>query len=143
MRKSITPLVVSVLLVSAVNLRANRSFNLGESQQAQEQNTAPEQQQSPQTSQPQASSSMAAQSETGCLVQTDSGYSLKTDTDTYPIETQQDLSQFVNKQIKVTGILEHHNAAAPSSANGSAVAITDLRLRVVVSVVGDCQPPSK
>jgi len=100
------------------------------------QNASPEQQQ------PQASSSAAVRTVTGCLVKTDSGYSLKTDTDTLPIETDQDLSQYVNKKIKVTGTLEHHRASTQSAAGGP-VAITDLRLRLVASMIGDCDQTSK
>ena len=105
-------------------------------QQGGEQSASPQQQQ-----RAQASSSAAAQSEIGCLVRSNSGYSLKTDTETLPIETDKDLSSYVNKRIKVTGILEHHSAAAPSSTSGPVV-ITDLRLRVVVSVIGDCNQTS-
>jgi hypothetical protein len=101
------------------------------------------QQQAPSTSQGQASSSAAVQSVTGCVVQTDSGYSLKTESDNYPIETDKDLSHYVNKQVKVTGVLEHHNASAPSSSTGSATTITDLRLRVIVTVIGDCNQSQK
>ena len=101
-----------------------------------------EQSASPQQQHAQASSSAAAQNEIGCLVRSNSGYSLKTDTETLPIETDKDLSSYVNKRIKVTGILEHHSAAAPSSTSGPVV-ITDLRLRVVVSVIGECDQTSK
>jgi hypothetical protein len=96
MRKFVTPLVVSLLLVSAPNLHGSQS-----NQQGGEQNTSPQQQHSPQTSHPQASSNAAAQSVTGCLVQLEREYSLKTDTDTYPIETEKDLSQFVHKQTDI------------------------------------------
>ena len=109
----------------------------GAPQQGGEQSASPQQQQ-----RAQASSSAAAQSEIGCLVRSNSGYSLKTDTETLPIETDKDLSSYVNKKIKVTGILEHHSAAAPSSTSGPVV-ITDLRLRVVVSVIGECDQTSK
>lgn len=117
--------ILSVLLLAGVSL-------------AQQQ-----QQQEPQTSQGQASSSAMVQSVTGCVVQTDQGYSLKTKSDTYPIETDKDLSQYVNKRVKVTGVLEHHNAATPSSSTGNATTITDLRLRVVVTVIGDCNQAQK
>ncbi len=96
-------------------------------------------QQAPPASQGQASSSTSVQSVTGCVVKSDQGYSLKTDSDSYPIETGKDLSKYVNKQVRVTGILEHHNTPAPSEANGSPVVLTDLRLRTVVTVVGDCK----
>jgi hypothetical protein len=100
-------------------------------------------QQTPPASQGQASSSAAAQSVTGCLVQNGHGYSLMTESDSYPIETEKDLTQYVNKQITVTGILEHHANADPSATSGNATVITDLRLRIVASVVGDCNKTSK
>jgi hypothetical protein len=101
------------------------------------------QQQTPPTSQGQASSGAAVQSVTGCVVQSDQGFSLKTDSDTYPIETEKDLSQYVNKKVTITGILEHHTGAPPSPTEGSASVITDFRLRMVATVVGDCDQPSK
>jgi len=77
------------------------------------------------------------------VVQSDRGFSLKTDIDTYPIETDRDLSQYVNKQVKITGILEHHTNAAPSATSSNAAVITDIRLRIVASVVGDCNKTAK
>src|SRR5215472_11063604 len=163
MRKIINLLVMLLLVVSA-------EYMLGRQQQQNEQQTTnpdqqnanpeqqnanpeqqnanPEQQnanpeqQMPPTSQGQASSTAAVQSVTGCVVQSDHGYSLKTQNDTYPIETDRDLSQYVNKQIRVTGILEHHTAA-PSATSGNAAVISDIRLRTIATVVGDCNQPSK
>jgi hypothetical protein len=109
--------------------------------QTKEQNAAPEQQTPPASQGP--SSKAAVQSVTGCVVKSDQGYSLKTQNDTYPIETDQDLSQYVNKQVKVTAIAEHHSAPAPSPTAGSSATVTDLRLRTVVSVVGDCDQAPK
>lgn len=109
--------------------------------QPEQQNAQPEQQM-PSASQGQASSTAAIQSVTGCVVQSDHGYSLKTENDSYPIETDKDLSQYVNKQIRITGILEHHTAA-PSATSGSSAVISDIRLRTIASVVGDCNQPSK
>jgi hypothetical protein len=60
-----------------------------------------------------------------------------------PIETSQDLSQYVNKQVKVTGVLEHHTAAPPSATSGSTAVVTDIRLRMIATVIGDCNQPSK
>jgi len=100
-------------------------------------------QQPPPTSQGQASSSAAVQSVTGCVVKTDQGFSLMTDSGSYPIETGQDLSQYVNKQIKVTGVLEHHTAAPQSATSGSTSVVTDIRLRMIATVIGDCNHPSK
>lgn len=139
MRNLINLLLTLVLIVSAGSFLGGGSLL---AQEGEEQNASP-QQQSQQSSQGQASSSAVVQSVTGCLTKSDSGYSLKTDSDTYPIETDKDLSQYVGKQIKVTGILEHHNAAVPSGTGATSTTITDLRLRLVASVVGDCAQPSK
>ena len=102
-----------------------------------------QEQQTPPTSQGQAASSAAVQSVTGCVVKTDQGFSLMTESGSYPIETGQDLSQYVNKQVKVTGVLEHHTAAPPSAASGSTSVVTDIRLRMIATVIGDCNHQSK
>jgi hypothetical protein len=135
--RNLTNLVLIVVLVVSTEVlyAGSQAQNEPAPQQGGEQNATPEQQ-------PHATSSAAVRSETGCLVRSDSGYSLKTSTDTIAIETSKDLSQYVNKKIKVTGILEHHSATASSATNGP-VAITDLRLRLVASVVGDCDQASK
>ena len=136
----LTNLILVALLVAsvenAVEGRGLQNMTAQEQGAEQEQNASPEQQQ------PQASSSAAVRSVAGCLVRSDSGYSLKTDTDTLPIETDKDLSQYVGKKIKVTGILEHHSASSSSAAKGP-VTLTDLRLRLVASVIGDCNQASK
>ena len=137
MRNLVNLLLVVALVGLAESVYAGSPpQNAAPQQQGGQQNASPEQQQ------PQASSAAAVRTVTGCLIRSDSGYSLKTDTDTVPIETDRDLSQYVNKKIKVTGTLEHHQAANPS-ATGGPVAITDLRLRLVASVIGDCEKASK
>jgi hypothetical protein len=109
-------------------------------QQNQEPSTPP---QSP-SAQGQASSSAAAvKTVTGCVVKSEHGYSLKTESDTYPIETGKDLSQYVNKEVTITGILEHHNASAPPPTDGSSATVTDVRLRMVATVIGDCNKAQK
>jgi len=138
--RMLTNMLLIALLIASVESKqgATRSQNLIAQENDAEQggqNTSPERQQ------PQTSSSAAVQSVTGCLVRSDSGYSLKTNTDTLPIESYKDLTQYVGKKIKVTGILEHHNVSI-SSAKGP-VTITDLRLRLVVSIIGDCNQASK
>src|SRR5215831_3291048 len=80
-------------------------------------------------SQGQASSTAAVKSVTGCVVQSDKGFALKTESESYPIETDRDLSQYVNKEVKVTGILEHHTGTAPSPSSGNGAVISDIRLR--------------
>ena len=139
MRNLTNLLLTLVLVVSAASILGSGSLL---AQEGEGQNASP-QQENQQSSQGQASSSAAVQSVTGCLIKSEAGYSLKTDSDTYPIETDKDLSQYVGKQIKVTGILEHHNTAVPSGTGATSTTITDLRLRLIASVVGDCAQPSK
>jgi hypothetical protein len=140
MQKLIAPVLSLAFVISALTLYGTRSLAVVDQQAGEQQSTTPEQQNNPQASQRQGTSSAAVSSVTGCLVKTNSGYSLKSDTETYPIETDRDLSKYLNKQIKVTGILEHHNAAAPATENSNAIAVTDIRLRMVASVIGDCKP---
>jgi hypothetical protein len=121
--------VTSLLLISAQIMLGSR-LQQNEEQQAE-----------PTTGQ--ATSRAAVQTVTGCVVKSDHGYSLKTANETDPIETDQDLSHYVNKQVKLTGILEHHTAAAPSAANGNAATVTDIRLRMIATVIGNCNQPSK
>src|SRR6478752_801726 len=128
MRTLINLLLMLLLAISAENV-------LGQNGE--------QEQQTPPTSQGQASSSAAVQSVTGCVVRTDHGFSLMTESGSDPIETSQDLSQYVNKQVKVTGILEHHTAAPPSAKGGSTAVVTDIRLRMIATVIGDCNQPSK
>lgn len=140
MHKLTNVILIALLVASIENAVAARQLHkvTAQEQGAEQgkQNASPEQQQ------PQTSSSAAVQSITGCLVRSTSGYSLQTDTDILPIESDKDLSQYVNKKIKVTGILEHHSATSSSAAKGP-VTITDLRLRIVASVIGDCNQTPK
>ena len=134
------PILMLTLTISAGSLPGSRLLAAA-GQQNEEPNASP-QQQTP-SDQGQASSHAVVQSVTGCVVKSDTGYSLKTKNDTYPIETQKDLSQYVNKQVRVTGILEHHNASTPSATAGSTATITDLRLRMIATVIGDCNQSEK
>ena len=129
-------LLMALLISSAENM-------LGSRLQQDEQNASPTQQAQPASPQAQGTSKAAIQSVTGCVVKSDRGYSLMTEEGSYPIDTDQDISKYVNKQVKVTGILEHHTAAAPSAASGNATTVTDIRLRMIATVIGDCNQPSK
>lgn len=142
MRNIINLLLMLLLAISAQNVLGSGPRNVSDAWQNDQQNPTPDQQPPP-ASQGQGTSRTAVQSFTGCVVKSDQGYSFKTASDTYPIETDTDLSQYVNKQVKITGILEHHSAATPSSASGNPAVINDVRLRTVVSVIGDCKEPSK
>jgi hypothetical protein len=133
--------VIKSISMVTLSLTAGVLLMAATGPQDQEPN-APAQQESPST-QGQPSSSAAVQSVTGCVVQSDHGYSLKTESDTYPIETDKDLSQYVNKEVKITGILEHHSASAPPATAGSTATVTDVRLRMVATVIGDCNQPQK
>ena len=125
MRNLINLLLTLLLTISAESV-------LGQQNREQEQQTPSD-----------ASSNAAVQSVSCCLVKTNGSFTLMTETDSYPIETENDLSQYVNKQLKVTGILEHHTGTAPSATSGNAALITDIRLRMVAKVIGDCNQPSK
>ena len=132
--------VIKSILMSALTIMASSLLIAATGQQNQEPNASPQQGQP--SAQGQASSNAVVQSVTGCVLKSDQGFSLKTESDTYPIETGKDLSQYVNKKVRVTGILEHHNTPS-STASGNAATVTDIRLRMIVSVVGDCHEPSK
>jgi len=130
-------ITIKLLMMVLLAISAQNAF----STQSQDQSASPEQQ-TPPDAQGQASRSAVAKSVTGCVVQGDHGYSLKTESETYPLETEKDLSQYVNKRVTVTGILEHQNSPT-QSASGNATTVSDIRLRTIVSVVGDCKEPSK
>jgi hypothetical protein len=137
MRTLSSVLLMLLLVSSAESMLGSRL------RQDEKQNASPEQQAQPTSPQGQGTSRAAIQSVTGCMVKNDRGYSLMTDDGSYPIETDQDLSNYVNKQVKVTGILEHHTAAGSSAATGNATTVTDIRLRMIATVVGDCNQQSK
>jgi hypothetical protein len=133
--------VIKLNLMAALILGSGTLLIAATGQQKEEPNAPPQQESS--SAQGQASSSAAVKSVTGCVVQSDHGYSLKTENDTYPIETGKDLSRYVNKKVEITGLLEHHNASTPSATAGSTATVTDIRLRMVVTVIGDCDQSHK
>jgi len=109
-----------LLLVLVISLGSMLSSKLMVAQQHYEQqNTPPTQQNPPASPQGHASSDVAVHRVTGCLVQSDRGYVLMTENDAYPIDTDKDLSQFINKQLQITGIWEYHNATSHSSSSGN------------------------
>lgn len=137
MRVLVNVLLTLLLAISWGNVFGAQLLSASEQQQnaSQDQQTPP--------SQTQSSKTAAVKSVTGCVVQSEGGgYSLKTATDTYPIETDKDLSQYVNKQVEVTGVLEHQHTPTQTES-GNAQTVTDIRLRMIVTVVGDCKNPSK
>ncbi len=95
--------------------------------------------QAPSSSQGLDSSITAVRSITGCVIRGDHGFSLITESGAYLIETEKNLSQYVNKQLKITAILENRTDEAPSGDN--AEVIRDLRLRMFATVIGDCIQP--
>jgi hypothetical protein len=136
MRSVITLTLILFLTVSTDALRSNGLVSATVNQQNQDQHASPQEQQAPtfqQQNEVPPSSSTAVRVYTGCVVQSDHGYSLKTEKDTYPLDTTKDLSQYRNKQVSVTAILEHHKSSD----------ITDLRLRVITKVIGDCNESQK
>jgi hypothetical protein len=130
--------LLMLLLVSSAEIMLGSRL-----QQDEKRNSSPEQQAQPAPPQGQGTSRAAVQSVTGCMVKSDSGYTLMADDGAYPIDTDQDLSSYVNKQVKITGILERHTAAGPSAATGSPTTVTDMRLRMIATVIGDCNKQGK
>lgn len=98
-------------------------------------------QQMPPVSQAQGSGSAVLHVLTGCLVGNGHSYSLMTESSSYPIETEESLAQYANKQITVSGVLNHHTNTAPSTSRNATI-ITGLRLKMIKSVIGDCNRPS-
>jgi hypothetical protein len=140
MRVLVNVLLTSLLAISWGNVFGAQLLSASEQQQNEQQNASQDQQTPP--SQTQSSKTAAVKSVTGCVVKSENGYLLKTASDTYPIETDKDLSQYVNKQVEVTGVLEHQHTPTQTES-GNAQTVTDIRLRMIVTVVGDCKNPSK
>ena len=136
MRNLINLMLILFLTISTDALRSNGLARATLNQQNEDQHASPQEQQAPtyqqQTEVP-PSKSAAVRIYEGCVVQSDHGYSLKTKEHTYPLDTDKDLSQYVNKRVSVTAILEHHQSSDT----------TDLRLRVISKVIGDCNQSQK
>lgn len=118
MRKLTNLLLPLLLVISVGSMFSSKLMNA--QQHDEQQNTSPQQQNPPTSPQGHTSSDVAVHSVTGCLVQSDRGYVLMTEDDAYPVDTDKDLSQFINKRLQITGIWEYHNAASHSSSSGNA-----------------------
>lgn len=131
-RKCVLLLCALVILVESMS--GNRLH------QNREQDAYPKQQIQPTSSQEQAVSNVFAQSVTGCFVHSHQGYLLKTEGEIYSIETDEDLSHFVNQQVKLTGLLQLPSAVP---ASGNTKSKTNLRFLMITSVIGSCYPPQQ
>ena len=161
-----------LLLLLAISVGSMLSSTLVNAQRHDEEhNTTAERQPPPASPEAQASSDVAVHSVTGCLVQSDRGYVLMTEDDAYPIDTNKDLSQFINQRLQITGVWEYHNGGSHSSASGNAAPAQnvpesgsssaerrqapsqpgdpnpslakELRLRMIASVMGACNQVPK
>lgn len=126
---------ILLLIVSAETTLANQL------QQNENQSVSPEQQAQPASPDGQGIGTTEVQSFSGCLVKSEQGYSLITETNSYPVDTSQDLSNYVNKRVKITAILQR-SAETGLEASGDAISIKDIHLRVFATVIGDCIKPS-
>src|SRR5215469_8476853 len=117
MRKLTNLLLLLLLVISVGSMLSSKLMDA--QQHYEQQSTSPTQQNPPASPQGQASSDLAVHSVTGCLVESDRGYVLMTENDAYPIDTDKDLSQFINKQLQITGIWEYHSAISHSSSSGN------------------------
>lgn len=138
MPKLSSVLFLGILVVSAESMLGSRL------QQNEEQNPSPKQQAQPISRQRQVISTSSLQTLAGCVVRSDSGYSLKTENGTYPIDTggKIDLSNFVEMQVKVTGALEYHTTAATSTVGTNLPTPTTLHIRKIGWVIGTCNQSS-
>jgi hypothetical protein len=73
------------------------------------------------------------------VVQGDHGYSLKTESETYPLEDREGLSQYVNKRVTVTGILEHQKLTNSVSEREMQQPCRTFAYRRLCTVVGRLQ----
>ena len=131
MRSLISMMLILFFAISTDALCSKGRVSPTVNQQNEDQHASPQEQQAPtfqQQNEAPPSKSTAVRVYDGCVVQSDHGYSFKTKEHTYPLDTDKDLSQYVNKRVSVTAILEHHQSSD----------ITDLRLRVISKVIGDC-----
>ena len=107
-------------------------------QQNETQKPSPAQQAQPMPQQRQVISRSFLRTLAGCVIQSDHGYFLKTDSEAYPIDSDEDLANFVDMQVKVTGALEHHTPAAPLVAGANLATVTNLHILKLRSVIGTC-----
>jgi hypothetical protein len=68
----------------------------------------------------------------GCLIQRGHGFLVRNDNGSHQLETNQDLSQYVNKRVKITGTLKQHYSTAASADDGTGAVITNLSLRMML-----------
>jgi hypothetical protein len=107
MRSLINLMLILFLTISTDALRSNGLVSATVSQQNGDQSATPQEQQAPtfqQQNEVPPSKSTAVRIYEGCVVQSDHGYSFKTKEHTYPLDTDKDLSQYVNKQVSVTEV---------------------------------------
>jgi hypothetical protein len=126
-----------LLLVSGESMMSSRL------QQNEKQNASPRQEAQPMSRERQVISTSSLQNLAGCVVRSDRGYSLKTEKGTYPIDTEIDLSNFVEMQVKVTGALEYHSAAAPPAVGAKLATASTLHIRKIGWVIGTCNESAK
>jgi hypothetical protein len=130
-------LFMALLVVPAVGVKDSRL------QQSCGRRVAPAQQAVSAIHEHQTLSRSTMQKVTGCLVKSDHGYSLQIEKDTYPIDTSQDFSRYVNMRITIVGALEHHAESDLSTAGNNVAAKTELHILKIRSVIGDCNSSSK
>ncbi len=96
----------------------------------------------------------------GCITQSGDGYVLRTDDETFPLSTDRDVTPYVGKKVKIVGRWEATGITTTAPVQGSSSSKPDktspshaqqsgpafggeLRLRIIGTVIGDCDESQK
>lgn len=97
---------------------------------------------------------------TGCVVQSGDGYVLRTDEETFPINSDRDVTPYIGKKVKIVGkwqatgitttapVQESSSSkpdktSAPNAKQSGPAFGGELRLQIVGTVVGECEQSQK
>lgn len=96
----------------------------------------------------------------GCVVQSGDGYVLKTEDETFPINSDRDVTPYIGKKVKIEGTWEATGITTTAPVQGSSSSKPDkpsptsgtqsgpafggeLRLRIIGTVLGECSEAEK
>jgi Protein of unknown function (DUF5818) len=96
----------------------------------------------------------------GCVVQSGDGYVLRTDEETFPINSDRDVTPYIGKRVKIVGTWQAtgitttapvqgsssskpDKASAPDSKQSGAAFGGELRLQIIGTVIGQCDQSQK
>jgi uncharacterized protein DUF5818 len=96
----------------------------------------------------------------GCVVQSGDGYVLKTEDETFPINSDRDVTPYIGKKVRIEGTWEATGITTTAPVQGSSSSKPDkpsptsgtqsgpafggeLRLRIIGTVIGECSEAEK